>query len=185
MSISTAAPAPCGACDLVGQVVQKAREHGLDQVRLAEAAGLTPETISRAKKRRNADLQTLQALAEVVGLQVGLQPGGGSAASAQSLPTSAVQMQVQVQERSPLHEAKWGLAWSNPGVSTEVLVRNALLKGGYMVLLEAALAHGTRVMHEQWGILLRDADTAITARRRTEVDRQLRHIEQGLRDAQA
>ena len=58
---------------LLQQVLAAAEAQGLDQVRLAELSGLKPETISRAKKRRDMELGTLARLAAVVGLEVTLQ----------------------------------------------------------------------------------------------------------------
>jgi hypothetical protein len=78
-----------------------------------------------------------------------------------------------------------GLAWSNPNISNEVLVRNALMKGAYVMVLEAVLEHGLRFVHRQWALMEVDSDVALTALMRAEISRKLTNIERGLKLAAA
>lgn len=148
---------------LLKQVIDAAKAVHLDQARLAQAARVAPETISRAKKRGTIDLSTLQALAQAVGL--GLTLSGG--------------------KRSSLADPARGLAWSNPGMGDEALVRNALRKGTYQLVLEAVLEHGLPFVRQQWALMLADPDVGLSARAQADVSRKLDNIERGLQRAAA
>jgi hypothetical protein len=63
--------------DLLNKVLNTARDAGSDQITLARVAGVAPETISRAKKRKTMDVATLNALAMAAGLKLTLTPHGG------------------------------------------------------------------------------------------------------------
>ena len=161
---------------LLETILRSAQARGLDQTRLAGQAGLRPETVSRAKRRGSIDLHSLQSLSAAVGLELQLVPQDADAASAtlrcEDRPATG---------RSPLAEPRWGLAWSNRDAPTDVLVRNALAKGNFEPLLQAALAHGLDALLEQWRTLA----PTLPARARQEVERKLRHIAQGFADAEA
>ena len=58
---------------LLEAVLAAARRVGMDQSKLAEVAGLAPETLSRSKKRRSMEVQTLAALAQAAGLELTIQ----------------------------------------------------------------------------------------------------------------
>ena len=60
--------------DLLAQIIDLARRKGLKQKDLAERAGLSPESISRAKKTGDMHLSSLVELARVVGLKLCLSP---------------------------------------------------------------------------------------------------------------
>ncbi|MDH5472140.1 MAG: hypothetical protein OEY61_04730 [Gammaproteobacteria bacterium] len=60
--------------DLLAQIIDLARRKGLKQKDLAERAGLSPESISRAKKTGDMHLSSLMELARVVGLKLCLSP---------------------------------------------------------------------------------------------------------------
>jgi len=83
--------------------------------------------------------------------------------------------------RSPLADPKWGLAWSNAVIDHRTLIRNALAKGGFMLLLEAVKAHGLEEVLTQWG----KVKSELKPRVQTEVERQLRNIQEGVSRAQA
>lgn len=155
-------------------VLHTAQAQGLDQLRLAQRAGLRAETVSRAKHRGTIDLGSLQALARAVGLELTLRPAPG--ASRQPAP-----IERPAAQRSPLADPKWGLAWSNPDAPTEVLVRNALANGNFDLILQAVLGHGLDAVQTQW----REVAPTLPTRARQEVQRKLRNIEKGLRDAEA
>jgi transcriptional regulator with XRE-family HTH domain len=58
--------------NLLGVVIAAAKAAGMDQKKLAREAGISAETISRAKRRGTVDLDTLHRLAEVAGLSLQL-----------------------------------------------------------------------------------------------------------------
>lgn len=60
--------------DLIDQVFQLARISGLSRARLADKAGLRPETLSRLKHREDVDAKTLHCLARAVGCRLALVP---------------------------------------------------------------------------------------------------------------
>lgn len=157
------------AARLLDQILASARQAGLDQAHLAQAAGLAPETLSRAKKRGTMDLASIDALARVTGLQLGL------LSTSDRLGTKAAA------QRSPLAAPQWGLSWSNPAVDHETLIRNALAKGSFMLLLEAIKAHGLEEVLAQWA----QVKPGLKPQLQAEVERQLRNIREGASHAQA
>lgn len=60
---------------LLTQIIELAKRKGLRQKDLAERAGLSAESLSRAKKAGDMHLSSLQKLAAIVGLQLCLSPG--------------------------------------------------------------------------------------------------------------
>jgi transcriptional regulator with XRE-family HTH domain len=159
---------------LLSQVIEAARIAQLDQAHLAQAAGVAPETISRAKKRGTMDLGTLQALAQAAGLTLTLS-GVVPAPVASKAPSG----------RSSLAHPSRGLAWSNAAISDEALVRNALKKGAFSLVLEAVLEHGLLFVQQQWALMRSDRDVGLSARALADVSRKLANIERGLRRAAA
>lgn len=160
---------------LLTQVLCAAKVAQLDQARLAHAAGVAPETISRAKKRGTIDLSTLQALAQAAGLTLTL---SGSAAPAPAVLKEPIR-------RSSLADPSRGLAWSNAAISNEALVRNALKNGSFNLVLEAVLEHGLPFVQKQWALMRSDADVGLSARALADISRKLANIERGLRHAAA
>ena len=59
---------------LLAQIIELAKRKGLKQKDLAERAGLSAETLSRAKKSGDMHLSSLQKLANIVGLKLCLSP---------------------------------------------------------------------------------------------------------------
>ena len=55
--------------ELVQQILDAAREQGMDQQQLAELAGLSTGTVSRIKQQTDASYSTLSKLAAAVGLR--------------------------------------------------------------------------------------------------------------------
>jgi hypothetical protein len=164
------------ALDLIETVLHRAHEQGLDPAPLARRAGLRAETLSRARRRGSISLRSLQALSSAASLELRLVPCAGKETAAirdaGSRPAAC---------HSPLAESRWGLAWSNPGVPTEVLLRNALANGNFELLLEAALAHGLDAVQQQWRIV----GPNLSARARQEVERKLLNIQKGFDEADA
>lgn len=60
--------------NLINQLIQAAREQGLSQAQLAEKAGMSAVGLSKAKQRGDIRASSLQALAEVLKLELSLQP---------------------------------------------------------------------------------------------------------------
>ncbi len=60
---------------LLGQIIVEGKKQGLEQKAIAEKAGISQETLSRAKKASDIQLSTLVRLAGAVGLRVALIPG--------------------------------------------------------------------------------------------------------------
>ena len=58
--------------ELLEGVLRKARELGMNQRDIARRAGITPESLSRAKKAGDMRVSTLNELAAVVGLKLAL-----------------------------------------------------------------------------------------------------------------
>jgi hypothetical protein len=84
-------------------------------------------------------------------------------------------------KRTSLADPRRGLAWSNPHVSDEVLVRSALHHGAYHLVLDAALDFGLAFVRQQWALMLADPDTAPPLRAQADIERKLTNIERGLR----
>ena len=78
-----------------------------------------------------------------------------------------------------------GLAWSNPNLSSEVLVRSALRHGAFYLVLDAVLEFGLPFVREQWALILADKDAKLSARAQADIERKLNNIERGLRAAGA
>lgn len=156
---------------LLSCVIESAKKGGLDQNDLARAAGLAPETISRAKKRATADMATMIRLAEAAGLEITLQP---------IHPTQEAQP-----VRSSLADPKWGLAWSNRNASAESLVSSALLRGAFSAVLEAALEYGVDYVRQLWKKLCADRELAPKPRMRKYVENMIENIDRGLTHVEA
>jgi hypothetical protein len=57
-----------------------------------------------------------------------------------------------------LKDPKWMLAWSNPDIGDEVLIRKALMTARFTTILQACLDFGVTRVEEQWAILSRDPE---------------------------
>ncbi len=57
---------------LLNEIIELSKRKGLKQKELAERAGLSAETLSRAKKSGDMHLSSLVSLAEIVGLKLQL-----------------------------------------------------------------------------------------------------------------
>lgn len=163
---------------LLDTVLRTAQDHGLDQSQLARRAGLRAETLSRAKRRGTIDLSSLQALAEAVDLRLALIPNAGKPSAPADIGAPLTLREPP--PRSPLAAPQWGLAWSNPEVSDEVLIRKALSHGNFDLILEAVAAHGLEPVRRQWAQVAR----TLPLRARKEVERKLRNIEKGMAHAE-
>lgn len=59
---------------LISQIFQTAKQQGIPQKELAVRAGITPETLSRMKRRGSGDFIVLNKMAHIVGLKLSLVP---------------------------------------------------------------------------------------------------------------
>lgn len=68
--------------ELIEAIFARARYKGVPMARLADKAGLRPETLSRLKSRENFDWRTLNSLALAVGCRLELVPLDAAAGDA-------------------------------------------------------------------------------------------------------
>lgn len=156
---------------LLEPILHAARLQGLDQAGLARAAGLCPESISRAKRRPSMDLATLSSLAEAAGMQIRVE-----ARPRRSRPAQA--------PAQGLADPVWGLAWSNPdGISDTALIRAALRRGNFAVVLEACALHGFDRVSAEWQEMTRSSAPELGQALVAQVERLLRNIRQGQQHA--
>ena len=59
---------------LLEQIITEGKKQGLEQQEIAARAGISPETLSRAKKASDIQFSTLSRLANAVGFRVTLVP---------------------------------------------------------------------------------------------------------------
>ncbi len=59
---------------ILQEILKRGKAQGLTQIVLAQRAGITPESLSRAKKGGDMRVSTLSELAHVVGLKLSLVP---------------------------------------------------------------------------------------------------------------
>ena len=60
--------------EMLARIILEGKRQGLEQKDIAQKAGISQETLSRAKKASDIQLSTLIRLAGVVGLRVALAP---------------------------------------------------------------------------------------------------------------
>lgn len=83
-----------------------------------------------------------------------------------------------------LRDPSRGLAWSNSGITDEVLIRKSLATGGFTVILQACLDFGMNRVHAQWAIVCRDPELTNPTLRALVGDI-LENIAQGFANARA
>lgn len=153
--------------ELLEPILTAARQRGLDQSGLARAAGLSPESISRAKRRPSMDLATLASLADAAGMTIRVEPKRTAAATKLAPP-------------KPLADPSWGLAWSNPdGISDAALIRAALHRGNFTVVLEACATYGVEHVTAEWRDLVTRSEAGLGTHQAAQVERILRNIREG------
>lgn len=159
--------------ELLEPILEAARLQGMDQSGLAKAAGLSPESISRAKRRSSMDLSTLASLADAAGMTIRVEPKRIIA------PTKAAQPKA-------LADPTWGLAWSNPnGISDAALIRAALHRGNFTVVLEACATYGVERVTAEWRDLVARPEGVLGRHQIAQVERVLRNIRQEQQHAAA
>lgn len=75
------------------------------------------------------------------------------------------------------------LVWSNSRAGDEVVLRAALLKPRFHTILDACKTFGLQVVRAEWDLLAAE-NTQEARRARPGVERMLRNIELGFRDAE-
>lgn len=159
--------------ELLEPILNAARQRGMDQSGLAKAAGLSPESISRAKRRPSMDLATLASLADAAGMTIRVEPKRTVAATKRA-------------RHKPLADPSWGLAWSNPdGISDAALIRAALHRGNFTVVLEACATYGVERVASEWRDLVARSEAGIGTHPVAQVERILRNIREGQSHAAA
>lgn len=87
-----------------------------------------------------------------------------------------------VDQSESLRNPKWGLCWSNSGISDDVLIRKVLVSGRFSVILQACLEFGLDHVKAQWDIVAKDVteDPRLTSiRTRSLVNDILANIAEG------
>jgi transcriptional regulator with XRE-family HTH domain len=144
--------------EILMKALERAKKLGLDQRQLAARAGLSPETLSRAKKRGTMDSSSLERILGCVGFELALTPSGHPHEAQGAKDAGADHTGLISGIPTALRDPAWGLAWSNPDVQDEVLVRKALLTGGFTVILQSTLDFGLPNVMAQWEILRNSAE---------------------------
>ena len=150
--------------NILDQILVLAKAQGITQRDLAGKAGIPAESLSRLKGRNSVKAETLELLANVIGLELALKP--------KSKPMG---------EAAPFREKYKYLAWSNSQASTEVLLRQALVQPSFAILLDAAAEFGYPELLKQWTELLAKPDADVQ-RAAPFTTRMLMHIAPGFRE---
>ena len=153
---------------LISQILAAAQAAGLSQKVLADRSGIQEETISRIKKRGSGNFGLIVKLAQAAGAPLCL--------ASESTPAPAIPAKT--------FRDKYGvmLAWSNKNASDNVLIRRALVKPGFRLLLDAAVEFGVDRLVGEWARLKTEA-TEEAAKAAPVTERILRHIENGYQQA--
>lgn len=138
---------------LFNDILLRAKSVGLNQKELASRAGIRQETLSRAKKRGTVDALTLEKLVKAVGADFSVVSVAASASAETFVQTTPI----------GLKDPKWMLAWSNPEIGNEVLIRKALLTARFATILQACLDFGVAPVAEQWSVLTREPELSARA----------------------
>jgi transcriptional regulator with XRE-family HTH domain len=166
--------------NLLNQIIEHANQHGVSQKDLAVRTGIAEGSLSRAKRKGSLNSNTLELLAKEAGVELVVTPLKGH-------PTE-MNRRSPVEEVSPLAGERSGqtpfkdkhrlLAWSNPAAPVDVLIRKALVRPDFGVLLDAATELGLERVEEQW-VLLQNEASKETTRTAPVTNRMLRHIRRG------
>jgi DNA-binding phage protein len=170
---------------LLEAVLTAARKAGMDQSKLAEVAGLAPETLSRSKKRKSMEIQTLAALAQAVGLELTIRQKETRHHVQDHTAVAAPPRGAHASTSPPLSDPRWGLSWSSRSPKPEALVRNALKKGNYALVLQAVLEYGIPFVRTQLEALHATGEFKSSTGSDTALVKMLSNIEKGIRHAQA
>jgi len=152
---------------IISRIVEVAHAKGFTQKTLAARAGITEETLSRMKKRGSGNLGLVSKLARAVGLRLGL------------VDSLAVPRRIQ-RHGSFRDKYAVALAWSNKDAPNDVLIRRALVRPRFQVLLDAAVEFGVDKLTAEWEHLKAEGSSEVMKVCAT-TDRILKHINDGYR----
>lgn len=155
--------------NLISQILAAAQAAGLSQKTLAERAGVKEETISRIKKRGTGNFGLIAQLAQVAG-------------SPLTLVAPVGQRLAKAQRTSFRDKYAVQLAWSNKHVSDDVLIRRALIKPGFHLLLDAVIEFGIDRVATAWAQLKSERNDEVL-RAEPITERLLKHIRHGYQQA--
>ena len=154
---------------ILQEVFAAAAARGLTQKQLAASAGIREETLSRLKKHGSPRLSVVEDLARAAGVELVVRSRSGGAAPAVSPPPS---------EAPRFRERYRTLLWSNPKAPDEVLLRRALVRPTFRMLLDAAVEFGPETLRREWEGLLACEDPEVR-RVRPATEQLLRNIRDG------
>jgi transcriptional regulator with XRE-family HTH domain len=158
---------------LITHIITIAKDHGISQKVLAQRAGVSEETLSRAKKRGSTRLDIVEALARAAGAHLEVLPQGFQRSlSAHSTLGATFQQKHRT------------LAWSNPNASPKLLLRRALVMPEFQTLLDAAIEFGVNTLTSEWEMLKASGEPDVS-RAQPITERLLRNISDGYRQATA
>lgn len=155
---------------LIDQVIDVAKQRGINQKELAARAKISEESLSRAKKRGSTRLDMLQNLAKAAGLEIGILNRD------QKLVVPSLRRKGKPESFRDRYRQ---FAWSNPKASEEIVVRQMLLRPSFQPILDAAVALGFEKVNSEWQALLLEAGPQ-TLRAAPVTERILRNIKNGL-----
>lgn len=150
---------------LIDKVIEIAKNRGMRQKELAAAAGITPEMLSRAKKKHIPS--SLEKLAKAAGAHLDVIAAPDTPPSPPKKPEAAT-----------FREKYRTLVWSNPNVSDDIYIQRALLRPEFSVLLDAALEFGLPKVESEWKLLARQGGDEVI-RSRPVTERILKNIRHG------
>lgn len=166
---------------LVTAIVDSAALQDISRKVLAARAGIAEASLSRIKRRPSVSSIALERLASSAGLQLALLPATQAASRTTIAPLANAPPANTAQRFARKHRQ---LAWSNPEAAPDILVRQALTRPDFSVLLDAATALGLDAVEQQWQALQAEGSPdALRAQPAT--TRMLRNICHGYEQATA
>lgn len=154
---------------LILQILASAQAAGLHQKALAEKTGIKEETISRIKKRGTGHFDIIAKLAQAAG-------------SPLCLGSSVQAPRFAVKPKSFRDKYAVQLAWSNKRAPDEMLIRRALVKPGFVLLLDAAIEFGLEHLLTVWAQLVAEGSEEVMQAAPV-TGRILQHIQHGYQQA--
>ncbi len=154
---------------LIARIVETAHAKGLTQKALAARGGITEETLSRMKKRGSGNFGLVAKLARAAGTRLELVDS--------SVPPRRIQRPGSFRDKYAV-----ALAWSHKDAPVDVLIRRALVKPRFQLLLDAAVEFGVDKLSTEWEHLKAERSSEVTKVHAT-TERILRHIHDGYRQA--
>jgi transcriptional regulator with XRE-family HTH domain len=170
---------------LLEAVLLAAKKGGMGQSKLAEIAGLAPETLSRSKKRKSMEVQTLAALAQAAGLELTVREKQEQLRFQGQTAIGLPSRKLTPPTNPPLSDPRWALSWSSRSPKPEALVRNALKKGNYAPVLQAVLEYGSPFVQKQFEALQAAGELKPSSESGDALAKMLLNIEKGIHRAQA